>query len=138
MTTTAGGLPDPICRIWIGCLFPALEAARIIIIGSVFVHLAWFRYRCVIPDPLGLNEARTKPDPTRRRRKGSVPHPAFLFRVGWSSTDPNRIRFCTSGPVPLTMRYAGSAWPERSHIRLASGETDRDHIRHFHSGPDGH
>ena len=29
--------------------------------GSVFVHLARFRYRCVIPDPLGLNEARSDP-----------------------------------------------------------------------------
>ena len=32
----------------------------------------------------------------------------------------------------------GSAWTERSEIRPASGGTDRDHIRHFYSGPDGH
>ena len=36
------------------------------------------------------------------------------------------------------MRYAGSAWPERSQIRPAFGKMDRDHIRHFYSGPDGH
>ena len=32
----------------------------------------------------------------------------------------------------------GSAWTERSEIRPASGGTDRDHIRHFYSEPDGH
>ena len=173
----AGIGPDPICRIHIGCYFPALEVARIRI-RSVFVHPACFRYLCVMPDPLGLNEARsdpppatrirttsgisnpgwmvidrsesgpffyiwpasdidalcrirlawTKPDPTRFKRNGSGPHPAFLFRVGWSSTDPNRVHFSTFGLLPILMRYAGSAWPEWSQIRPASGETDPDHI----------
>ena len=68
----------------------------------------------------------------------SRPRPAFLFRAGWSSIDPNRIRFCTSGPVPISMRYPGSAWTGRSQIRPASEETDRDHVRNFYSGPDGH
>ena len=92
-----------------------------------------FRYRCVIPDPLGLNEARSDPPPARSR-----PRPAFLFRAGWSSIYPNRIRFCTSDQVPISMRYPGSAWTERSQIGPASSEIDRDHIPPLYSGPDGH
>ena len=64
---------------------------------------------------------------------------ALLNRAtGPPLSDPKRIRFCTSGPVPISMCYSGSSWTERSQIRPASGETDRDHIRHFYSGPAGH
>ena len=65
-------------------------------------------------------------------------HPRHRKWPGSSLLDPNRIRFCTSGPVPISMRYPGSAWTERSQIRAASGATDRDHIRRLCSGPDGH
>ena len=183
---------DLICRIQIGCFFPALEVARILIIGSKsdpflcirpasdivmrYAGSAWpergqnrpassetdpdhvpfcITGRMVIDrsesDPFfyswpasnidalcWIRLAWTKPDMTCLRRNRSGPHPAFLFRAGWSLTDPNRIRFSTSGPLLISMRYAGSAWPEQSQIWPAYSETGLDHIRHFYSGPDGH
>ena len=35
----------------------------------------------------------TKPDRTRLQRNRSGPHPAFVFRAGWSLTSPKRMRF---------------------------------------------
>ena len=120
----AGSVFPHTIRIRIGCFFLARKVARIIIIGSVFVHLARFRYRCVIPDPLGLNEARSDPLPTNKSR----PRPAFLFRAGWSSIDPNQIRFCTSGqfqyrcvmPDPLGLNEARSDPPAAKQIGTTS------------------
>ena len=129
----AGIGPDPICRIHIGCYFPALEVARIRI-RSVFVHPACFRYLCVMPDPLGLNKARSDPPPATRIRTTSgisIPGRMVIDRS-------ESVLFSTSGLPPILMRYAGSAWPEQSQIRPASSETGPDHIRHFYSGSDGH
>ena len=84
------------------------------------------------------------PDPICHIRfgSGSDAFSSSFFRhrkwPGSSLSDPDRIRLCTSGPAPISMRYRGSAWTERSQIRAASGSTDRDHIRHFYSEPDGH
>ena len=53
----------------------APEVAQIITIGigSLFVHLSRFRYRCVISDPLGLNEGQIRPASGETDRG---PHPA--------------------------------------------------------------
>ena len=80
-------------------------------------------------------------DPISHIRFGSGSDAFFFLGRTWpgsSLSDPNRIRFCTSGPVPVSMRYPRSVWTERSQIRPASGETDPDHIRYFCSGPYGH
>ena len=94
--------------------------------------------------------AGSGPDPFRmqpvmaitasRNRPGSdLPDPhRMLFSGTGSGPDPNQIRFCASGLLPISMRYAGSVWPERSQIRPASSDTDPDHIWHFYSWSDGH
>ena len=64
-------------------------------IRSVFVHLAWFRYRCVI------RLDWTKLDPTRFLWNRSGPHPAFLFRARCSWSDLNQMSICTPGPVRI-------------------------------------
>ena len=79
--------------------------------GCFFRHRKWpgsslsdpFLYISTRSDIVALNW--TKPDPTCLRRNRPGPHPACLFWAGYSSIDPNRIRFCTSGPVPISMGY---------------------------------
>ena len=92
------------------------------------------------PDPALIHYGHYGQQPA-----GIGPDPVCWIWIGcfFSSTgsglDPHYcICFCTSGPLAILMRYAGSVWPEQSQIWLASGETDRDHIRHFDSIPGGH
>ena len=80
------------------------DGHRSIRIGSVFVQI---ETTSGISTPGRMVIDRSESDPFLYR---SRPRAAFLLRAGWSSIDPNRIRFCT----------------------------DRDHVRHFYSGPDGH
>ena len=77
------------------------DGHRSIRIGSVFVHLARFRYRCVIPDPLGLNEARSDPPPAKQIGTTSRICIPGRMVTDQSEKDP----FFTSGPVPISMRY---------------------------------
>ena len=74
--------PHPI-RIRIGCFFSAPEVAGIIIIGSGFVHLARFQYRCV-----ELNEARSDPPPTKQTRTTSGMSILGRVFIDRSESDP--------------------------------------------------
>ena len=103
-------------RIRIGFFFLLVrEVARIIIIGSVIVQIETtssistpgrmvidrsesdpFLYIWPGSDIDALCRIRldwTKPDRTRLQRNRSGRHPAFVFRAGWSLTNPKRIRF---------------------------------------------
>ena len=57
-------------------------------IESVFVHLARFRYRCVIPDPFGLNEARSDPHPAKQIRTTSAISVPGRMVIAPSESDP--------------------------------------------------
>ena len=87
----AGIGPDPICRIRFPTsdsdpdrmLFSAPEVAGIIIIGSVFVHLDPFRYRCV-----ELNEARSDLPPAKQTRTTSGMSILGRVFIDRSESDP--------------------------------------------------
>ena len=82
-----------------------------------------FRYRCVMPDPFGLNEARSDPPMVKQIDWDHIQH-LKLFRAGWPSTDPNRIRFkCIASDTDALTR-----------IRLAWTMSDPTHLRLNRSG----
>ena len=64
------------------------DGHRSIRIGSVFVHLARYRYRCVIPDPPGLNEARSDPPPAKQIRTTSAISVPGRMVIARSESDP--------------------------------------------------
>ena len=107
--------------------FSALEVARITIIGSVFVHPARIRYRCVWPDPLGLNEARSDPPPAKRIRTTSgISLPArfwqnatrpVLAKHNWPGSDlvlDGHVRLWSNGSEPEASRCTARFRPTAS------------------------
>ena len=96
-------------------------------IGSVFVHPARLRYRCVWPYLLGLNEARSDPPPAKRIRTTSgISLPArfwqnatgpVLAKHNWPGFDlvlDGHVRLWPKGSRPEASRCAARFRPTAS------------------------